>query len=347
MGETYIKGGICMDTIIINFLETMPIIVLFIAIGILLFILGKGADILVDEAVSLSIHWGIPKIVVGATIVSLGTTLPEATVSILAALKGSADIALGNSVGSIISNGGLILGLAAIVGIVPVDKKTINKQVYIQVSLCLLLIFLCMPFFTPKGETGVITQWMGFLLVFMLILYIYFSIKWSKKGIVVENHELKEERTPVFLQVLKLIGGMVIVIVSSRMLIPTVQVTAIRIGIPESIIAATLVAFGTSLPELVTSITAVRKKHGELAVGNVAGANILNVLFVIGGSAAVAVKGLEVPAIFYYLHLPVMFLIVAGFWYFSKNKRSEINKIEGSMLILLYTAYIALSFILK
>jgi cation:H+ antiporter len=145
---------------------------------------------------------------------------------------------------------------------------------------------------------------------------------------------------------MKLTIGVTAVILSSKVLIPSVEITAIRIGIPQSIIAATLVAFGTSLPELVTAITAVRKGHGELAVGNIMGADILNVLFVIGMSASVTAKGLAVPVEFYTLQIPAMLVILATFRFFATRKGEDISRGEGLVLFGMYAVYLGLNTLL-
>ena len=143
---------------------------------------------------------------------------------------------------------------------------------------------------------------------------------------------------------LKLLFGIAVVIISSKILIPAVELSAVRIGIPQSIIAATLVAFGTSLPELTTAVTAVKKGHGELAVGNIVGADILNILFVIGASASVTPEGLEVPVNFYKLQIPTMLILLITFRFFSKKHNNNITKKEGITLLGIYIIYIILNF---
>ncbi|MTI47091.1 calcium/sodium antiporter [Sporosalibacterium faouarense] len=349
-----------MEVLIHNFLVSFPTWGLILLVAISLYTLSKGADILVDEAVSLSIHWGVPKMIIGATIVSLGTTLPEASVSVIAAFNGNPDLALGNAIGSIIADTGLILGLAALIGKLPVDRIIVERQGKIQVWSGLLLAIVCLPFFS-KGSTGNISQVIGWLFIGLLIAYIYVSIKWSKSSSsneivstpntsdpTVESTSsesvLIEEKSPIILQILKLIAGIVIVICSSKILIPSVEITAIRVGIPQSIIAATLIAFGTSLPELVTAITAVRKGHGELAIGNIVGADILNVLFVVGGAAAVTKGGLQVPLNFYKLQIPTMVIILTTFRLFARGQNEEITKKEGFVLFSIYIIYIVLNY---
>ncbi|MEA4986751.1 MAG: calcium/sodium antiporter [Anaerovorax sp.] len=339
-----------MELLIHNYLNSFSTFFLILVIVAMLYILSKGADILVEEAVSLSLHLGIPKMIIGATIVSLGTTLPEATVSVLAAINGNPDLALGNAIGSIIADTGLILGLAALIGHLPVDRLVVERQGKIQVLAGFLLAVVCLPFLS--GGTGNIRQWVGWLFLALLVAYIYISIKWTKKSNTDESSEkeetdddLIEEKSPLIFQLLKLVIGIVLVIGSSKILIPAVEISAIRVGIPQSIIAATLIALGTSLPELVTAITAVRKGHGELAIGNIVGADILNVLFVVGSAAAVTSGGLDVPVNFYKLQIPTMLIILLFFRFFSNGKNEEeISKKEGFVLFAIYCVYVVLNF---
>jgi cation:H+ antiporter len=275
-----------MEELIYSILNQASTLILLMVIGFSLFVLSKGADILVNEAVALSIRWGVPKMIIGATIVSLGTTLPEATVSVFAAINGNPDLALGNAIGSIIADTGLIIGLAALVGTLPIDRNTINRQGPLQLIAGILLSVVCLPFLS-KGPEGRITQWMGFVFIGLLVIYIIGSIRGAKNSSTSASSEIEGKESSLILQLIKFALGIVLVIFSSKLLIPAVELTAIRVGIPQSVIAATLVAFGTSLPELVTAITAVKKGHGELAVGNIIGADILNVLFVVGSAAAV------------------------------------------------------------
>jgi len=330
-----------MDVFIQNYLTSFPTLILVLIIAVTLYALSKGADILVDQAVSLSIYLGVPKMIIGATIVSLGTTLPEASVSVLAAVNGNPDLALGNAIGSIIADTGLIIGLAALIGKLPVDKLVVQRQGKIQVWAGILLAFVSLPFFSRSN--GHIGQSIGWLFILLLILYIYLSIKWTRNSSPGKNNSdnnISEEKNPLILQIIKLLIGIALVIGASKILIPTVEITAIRIGIPQSIIAATLVAFGTSLPELITAITAVRRGHGELAIGNIVGADILNVLFVIGAAAAVTKGGLIVPVNFYYLQIPTMLIIILSFRMFSRGENEEITKKEGLFLLAIYILYL-------
>lgn len=349
-----------MEALIYTYLTSAPTFVLVLVITATLYILSKGADLLVDNAVSISLQWGVPKMIVGATIVSLGTTLPEATVSVLAAINGNPDLALGNAIGSIITNTGLIIGLAALIGHLPVDSLVVERQGKVQVWTGILLAAVSLPFLSEGN--GNISRWVGWLFIGLLVFYIYSSVKWSKNKALGEppvqtpktfttekstscKEIIIQEKGSVTIQILELFLGIIMVIGASKILIPAVEISALRVGIPQSIIAATLIALGTSLPELVTAITAVKKGHGELAIGNVVGADILNVLFVIGTAAAVTSGGLDVPLNFYKLQIPAMLVILIVFRLFSKDEGREINKKEGLMLLLIYFLYLILSFI--
>ena len=338
-----------MDALLHEFLMNSSILISLLVLALSLYTLGKGADILVDNAVALSLRWGIPKMVLGATIVSLGTTLPEASVSTLAAVKGNADLALGNAIGSIIADTGLIIGIAALLGTVPVDKRLIHRQGTVQFSAALLLTVAAMPFFSA-GREGTIYQWMGWVFVALLIGYMYISFRWAKESAAGNENaddSLSEAEKPLFFQLLFLALGIAVVVLSSKILIPAVEVSAVKAGIPQSIIAATLVAFGTSVPELVTAITAVKKGHGELAAGNIIGADILNVLFVLGVAAAVTPAGIHVPIGFYYVQFPTMLLVLGIFRFCSTRKSGVITRLQGFFLFIFYITYVILNFVLK
>lgn len=338
-----------MEEIITSFLASSPIIVPIVALLVSLYTVGKGADILVDNAVSLSLQWGIPKMVLGATLVSLGTTVPEASVSVVAAIQGNSDLSLGNAIGSIIVDTGLIIGIAALLGNLPIDKMLVKRQGRLQFIFALLLALVCLPIFSNDG-TGKIYQWVGFVFVFFLCCYMYLSFKWAKDS----SHEAgkqekseEEKKGNVALELFLMFLGIAIVVISSKILIPSVAIVAKKIGIPQSIIAATIVAFGTSVPELVTAITSVRKGVGELAVGNVVGADILNVLFVLGVSAAVTPQGISVPFYFYYLQIPSMLLILIVFRFCSTRKSGVIGRVEGAILFSSYIVYLILNFLMR
>lgn len=330
-------------------IQHFSLLSLLVTIGLLVVALGKGADLLVEEAVRLSSHWGIPTILIGATIVSLGTTLPEAAVSVAAAIKGQPDIALGNAVGSVICDTGLILGLATLVSPLPLKRSIVNRQGWFQFGAGCLLFLSCFPFLSmgdvfTKG--GLLPRFMGIFFLLLLIFYLWISIRWSKHPS--DGDDAESQRQPDAAAgsgtLLKLLMGIALVVAASHLLIPVVRITAIRMSIPQGIVSATLVALGTSLPELVTAISAVRKNHGELAVGNVIGADILNVLFVAGASASVTTPGLLAPPHFFMVLFPAMLFILVVFrlavmFSGTQLKRSYGIVLLGTYLITTYVSY--------
>ncbi len=334
-----------MDAFLETLFKSFPLPLLIASIVASILVLGKAADVLVDESVSLSLSWGVPKMIIGATLVSLGTTLPEVSVSVLSALDGNPGIALGNAVGSIICDTGLILGIAILISPPDIDKRLVNRQGWIQVGAGFLLLAVSLPW-SNLGSTftagGGVTQITGFVFLGLLGLYIYMSIRWSKSGKPGEleagmDDTIEVDKSAPSLRVfVKLFLSIGIVIFSSKTLIPAVMETAGRLSIPEEIIGATLVAFGTSLPELVTAIQASRKGHSELAVGNVIGADILNVLFVSGAAAAVTSEGLKANGDFFKFYFPAMIIVLILFRIGIMFSKKQIGRPIGVMLLVVY-----------
>lgn len=304
-----------MEGLLNTSIAAAPLPLLLLVIAGLILVLGKGADLLVEEAVGLSLKWNISRVLVGATVVSLGTTFPEAAVSVWAAVRGNPEIALGNAVGSVICDTGLILGLITLISPLPLKKEIVNRQGWLQFSAGCLLVVSCIPFLSGGliwVEGGMLPQFMGLVFLLLLALYLWGSIRWMKdeKQAADENH--KPPR-PTWLLLLRIAWGALLVMAASHFLIPAVQLTALKLHVPEGIVSATLIAFGTSLPELVTALTAVSKGHGELALGNIIGADILNVLFVAGAAASVSKPGLAAPVHFFTLLFPAMLIILLVF----------------------------------
>ena len=347
-----------MQAFVIDTLTGWPTPAIILVIAVALAVLSKGADLLVDNAVVLSLRSGIPKVVIGATVVSLGTTLPEAAVSIFAAIQGNPDLALGNAVGSIICNTALIVGTAALIRPLPVYRDVTDRQGWIQFGVTVFLVVAGFLSLLGAGAdsgswVGRIPRWLGLVFVVLLGTYLVVSIRQSRssRGAAVSLEPpleagQVEEHPGVIVPLVLLALGVALVVFASRMLIPAVEIVAVRAGIPQSIIAATLVALGTSLPELTTAITASRKGHGELAVGNVIGANILNVLFVVGASASVTAGGLVVPTIFFTLQFPAVLIMTFLFRGVTLRKASLVTRPWGVVLLVMYIGYITVSYAL-
>ncbi|MDE0637679.1 MAG: sodium:calcium antiporter [Candidatus Poribacteria bacterium] len=328
----------------------LPSVVLFLIIAVMLYTLSKGADWLVDEAVTLSTRWGLGKAVIGATIVSIGTTTPEAAVSVLSAIQGEPGLALGNAVGSIICDTGLILGLASLIAPLSFNRQLASRLSNVQVSAGILMVLACFPWSSPAkvfSQGGTLHQYIGIIFVVLLGLYVWQSIRWAGSITSTSEHDTETELqgSSTFITLLKLVGSIAIVVIAAQILIPTVKTLAIRFNVPEEIIAATLVAFGTSLPELVTAITAVRRGHGELAVGNIIGADILNVLFVAGVSAAATPAGLQASGKFFQFLFPAMVFILIVFRIGIFVSGSQLKRPFGVVLVGTYILVTILSYI--
>ena len=315
----------------------------------ILALLGKSADWLVGEAVVLSERSGLPKVIIGATIVSLGTTAPETAVSVLAALHGEPDIALGNAVGSIICDTGLILGLACLLKPLKLPMKIVNRQGWLQFAAGWLLVAACWPWGeNPLKVGGTLSQVAGFGFVALLIGYLILSVRWAKDIGGTESLEEfeKDAQAPLGIVIVKLFVAIGLVVASSHVLIPAINEAAHRLHVPEAIVAATLIALGTSLPELVTAVTAARKDHGDLAIGNIIGADILNVLFVAGTSAAVTPEGLKALPVFFKLQFPAMLVILLTFRIGVSLSQERLKRTFGSVLLGVYLVYLALNVVM-
>ncbi|MGD9224259.1 MAG: sodium:calcium antiporter [Desulfobacteraceae bacterium] len=327
----------------------LPTYVLLIFIVVCIGLLSKGAGWMIDGVVDLAQRTGMPRIVIGATIISLGTTMPEAFVSVMAAWMGNPGLALGNGVGSIIADTGLIFGLTCILAAVPVNRYILNRTGWVQVGSATLLVLVAVILsITTTGEP-VIGRAIGIVFLGLLAGYLYITYLWAKNGAdsVLEGEQSMESQPrAIWICWIMIVGGLTLVILSARILVPSASEIASRMGVPEDVIAATMVAFGTSLPELMTAIAAVRKGHPEITVGNVVGADVLNCLFVIG--AAATAKPLAVPSNFFYFHFPAMLIILWSFRVFiSMNRDGRFRRWQGIWLLSVYAVYVILQYTLN
>ncbi len=326
-------------------------LVLLLIIALCIALLSKGADWMIDGVVDLARRTGLPKIVIGATVVSLGTTLPEAFVSVMAAYMGNPGLALGNGVGSIIADTGLIFGLTCVIAAVPVNRFILDRTGWVQVgsATLLVLIAVAMLITAPAGTEPQLGRWIGCLFLTLLLAYLYRTYRWARQGgAAASGGELDSGEALMSLgrSWTLVLVGLLMVVVGARILVPSASELAMRIGVPDDVIAATMVAFGTSLPELMTAIASVRKGHPEIMVGNIVGADVLNVLFVIG-AAAVATP-LAIPANFYSFHFPAMLVILYSFRLFISTNRSGVfHRWQGIWLLSVYALYVALQYALN
>ena len=303
-------------------------------------ILTIGANWLVEGAAKLAYRLGIPKIIVGATVVSLGTTSPEAGVSVLAAIQGHAGLALGNAIGSVICDTGLIFGLSCLMTRLPLDRFILNRHGWIQFGAGLLLVVMAylseMIFGYP-----VIPRPVGIFFLALLMAYMFVSVRWARQH-PAPSEEIENADKPVWLCLLMVVIGLGIVIQSSEWLIESGRAICLYLKVPESVIAATGIALGTSLPELATAISSIRKGHPEILIGNIVGADILNILFVVGASATAV--ALPVPSEVFRIYFPVMILILVLFRIFIAINKKSFSRLCGIPLLLIYLIFLFIVF---
>jgi len=317
----------------------------------------KGADWLVEGAAGIAKRLGMPEVVIGATIVSLGTTSPEAAVSVLAAFSGNAGLALGNGVGSIIADTGLIFGVGCLMARLPADRFVLTRQGWVQFGSAVMLAALCYAGYAMYGSDAALGRWVGVLFVSLLVVYMVVSVRWSKRhpggephlydegGVVSSDHPAARQRSVATLAGFGVLG-LVLVIFAGDAVVKSVSIVAVNWGVPDVVIASTLVALGTSLPELVVGVTAIRKGHPELLVGNVIGADILNVLFVIGASALAAPLLIAADTNqFLIVQLPTMLamLVLFRLYIFKAGRAGHFSRWMGLPLVAMYVAFIVVA----
>lgn len=251
--------------------------ILLLAVGFLFLI--KGADWFVEGASKLAGRFGIPQLVIGLTIVAMGTSLPEAAVSIQGAVKGTAGIAVGNVLGSNIFNVLVILGVTALFAVLPLQRSTLFAEIPYMLFITVMLLILGM------GGAG-ISRWDGALLWVFFVVYLGYLWRLTKRN--KEENEAGEEDWTAMRCLLFLIIGGALIVSGSDLTVDGARGLAEMAGISERVVGLTIVACGTSLPELVTSLVAAKKKHVDIAVGNIVGSNIFNILFVIGTAALIS-----------------------------------------------------------
>jgi cation:H+ antiporter len=259
---------------------------------------------------------------------------------------GNPGLALGNGVGSIIADTGLIFGLTCLLTMVPVNRFILNRTGWVQVGSATLLVFISVIALAATDGEPILQRWVGIFFLLLLAGYMYITYLWAKQGADVAAGGENEDNSQIIglgKCWLMLVGGLFLVVAAARLLVPCAAEIAYRMGVPEDVIAATMVAFGTSLPELMTAITSVRKGHPEIMVGNVVGADVLNCLFVIG--AAAVARPLAVPPNFFEFHFPAMLLILYPFRLFIyMNKDGWFKRWQGGWLLGVYLVYLVLQY---
>ena len=300
---------------------------LLLALGFLFLV--KGADWFVEGSSGIADKFGIPQLVIGLTIVAMGTSAPEAAVSITASLKGTADIAVGNVVGSNILNILIILGISSVITSIAVAKTTVRYEIPIM----LLSTFLLMGF---GMQGGTINLWEGIILWICFIGYLGYMFVMVKKGEMVAE-EVATTQKPVWQLLIWGLVGLGLIIWGSDLTVDAATSLAKRFGMSERFIGLTVVALGTSLPELFTSVSAARKGKADIAIGNIVGSNVFNILFIIGTSSLI------IPIIFEASFLIDSFVAVAAgvILWLCVFRKKKLTQLHGILMLLCYAAYFA------
>jgi cation:H+ antiporter len=303
---------------------------IFIAIALLIVgfvMLTKGADWFVDGSSALAFRLGIPQLVIGLTIVAMGTSAPEAAVSITSALKGNEGITVGNVVGSNIMNILLILGIASVIVPLAVQKSTRMIEIPYMIAITVL--------FGVLGYTGeMVTRVEGGILWIAFLIYLGYLLWMAKKG--KEDNEPDEKQKSLPVQLLMILAGLICIVLGSDFVVDGATEIAKVIGISDRIIGLTIVAFGTSLPELVTSIAAARRGNADIAIGNIVGSNVFNILFVAGTSALIS------PIVFeskFVLDTAVATATAVLLLVCVCNKEGKLKRSGGIIMLAAYAAY--------
>lgn len=307
--------------------------VLLFLIGILLIV--KGGDLFVDAASWMAEISGIPKFIIGATIVSLATTLPELIVSIIATAQGKNSMAIGNAIGSVTANVGLIMAISVIC--IPAVMKR-SKIAFQGILLMVVVALLCL--FSLNGSFSAVE---GLIMLVFFALFMWRNIRDARSSMQADTKE--EQEKPEKKEVWKNIAGFVIgaaaIVIGAQLLVDNGSILARMLGVPESIIGVTLIAIGTSLPELVTTITAIAKKQSSLSVGNIIGANIIDATVILPVCSLISSGSLPVSEQSFRLDMPFCLLImVIGL--VPVLIREKFSRIQGVLLLCVYAVYLYL-----
>ncbi len=306
----------------------MTLAYLLLVVGFLLLI--KGADMFVDGSSSLAKTLRIPAVIIGLTIVAMGTSAPEASVSINAALAGNNDIALSNVIGSNIFNGMVVVGVCAMIVPFMVDPDILKRDLYVNIGVSALLAFMMMDLSVSRLE--------GIILLALMVAYIGVMIASALKNRS-EQEEIKVMPLPKSLIFIAI--GLAMVIFGGDLVVDNASIIATQFGLSQNFIGLTIVAIGTSLPELVTSIVAARKGESGLALGNAVGSNIFNILFILGMSATLSPLTAASESL---VDVIILIATCIVLFVFAKTKKSMSFK-EGLMIVGIYVAYMAYLFV--
>lgn len=304
---------------------------LLLILGFVLLI--KGADVFVDGASSLSKRLGIPSVIIGLTVVAFGTSLPEAAVSITAALGGSSGISIGNAVGSNIFNTLVVLGASAAISPVRIDKSIIKKDFPYSIVATFVLLFLAYNIFEKPVGDMLLSRSDGIVLLLFFSVFMYYTIASAK---MTTDDDTENTVMPIWKQLLYITVGIAGICLGGNFVVNSATDIARSFGLSEGLIGLTIVALGTSLPELVTSIVASKKGENDIAVGNVIGSNIFNILFVLGISSSIKPISVDISSMY-----DIAILIIASLvCYILTIKKRKIGRLMGASMLVAYLLYL-------
>ena len=300
--------------------------------GIIL--VAKGGDFFVDAASWMAKAAGIPTFIVGATIVSLATTLPEIIVSVMAAVEGKTEMAIGNAVGSVTANTAMIMAIAFVFMKITIVLKDYLVQCILLILTSGILILGCL--------NDVLSTWAAIVLITIFVIHMIVNVRLAKKHSAAskeKEQEVQKDKKTVIINIVKFVGGAAGIVVGSRFLVDGGSDLAALLGVPERIVAVTVVAIGTSIPELVTTITAIKKKEYGLSVGNIVGANIIDLSLILPLCSLVSGENLPVSAQGAHIDMPVCFgvTVLAIVPLLIRRKAS---RIQGIVLLAAYVTYL-------
>ena len=305
--------------------------ILLLVVGFVILI--KGADVFVDGASSVAGNFRVSKMLIGLTIVAFGTSAPEFAVSVKSLMNGSGDMVLGNVIGSNILNILLILGVSSMFHSLKVKDNTVKKELPITLLMTAIFTVLLSDKLFDKGFNNTFTRSDGIVIILFFLVFVYYLIKMARNKI---DKKQDEKYMSMKKAILFTILGIVGIIIGSNLVVENASAIARTIGISERMVALTIIALGTSLPELVTSVTATRKGEYDIAIGNVVGSNIFNIGIVIGIPIALF-GGIQQISI-NYIDLTAMIASALLLFIFSYNDR-KISKYEGSIFLIMFLVY--------
>lgn len=309
----------------------------FIILIIGFFLLIKGAEIFVDGASSIAKKIGIPSVIVGLTIVSLGTSAPELAVSLISSFNGNNGIAVGNVLGSNLFNTLVVLGGTAIVAPLLIKKSTIKRDYIATLVVTILTCFLIFGL-VPKSE-NMLSRISGIILLVVCIAYMFILVKAAKKDSVKDEENTSEIKMSK--NILLSLIGVVGIVFGGNLVVDSATNIAYALGMSEKLVGLTIVAVGTSLPELVTSIVAALKGENDIALGNVLGSNIFNLVLILGASATISPITVLGVMLIDFIILIAVTLFIGALIFFNKKEDKRLGRLEGIILVGIYVAYLA------